>query len=272
MVPDLDDFDARIRAHNPPDITVNVNTNVDSDRFSRALSGLAGIAGRVGSALTGLLKFGAIGIAAAGAAQGVLVLGAALAPAAGIIAAFPALILGFQAALGALRLALTGVSEAFGAALTGTGEEFTGGPLPGGARCFGVLTIGAIALALVFGRLAQRARPAAVACAALVAIVGALNGWTLLSAQTAYAAARDGLFPARFAVKRQGVSTFGVTVTVVLTSLLTVYNYMAGTARVFEILVLVTTFTATVPYLLATAAQLYFLVSGQRDRVGPARP
>ncbi len=60
-------------------------------------------------------------------------------------------------------------------------------------------------------------------------------------------------------------------VTVVLASLLTVYNYMAGTARVFEILVLVTTFTATVPYLLATAAQLYFLVSGQRDRVRPAR-
>lgn len=125
VVPDLDDFDARIRAHSPPDVTVNVNTDVDSDRFSRALSGLAGIAGRVGSALTGLLKFGAIGIAAAGAAQGVLVLGAALAPAAGIIAAFPAVILGFQAALGALRLALTGVSEAFGAALTGTGEEFT---------------------------------------------------------------------------------------------------------------------------------------------------
>ncbi|MFE4652251.1 hypothetical protein [Streptomyces sp. NPDC056707] len=103
VVPDLDDFDARIRAHNPPDITVNVNTNVDSDRLSRARS-----------ALTGLLKFGAIGIAAAGAAQGVLVLGAALAPAAGIIAAFPALILGFQAALGALRLALTGVGEALG--------------------------------------------------------------------------------------------------------------------------------------------------------------
>lgn len=46
---------------------------------------------------------------------------------------------------------------------------------------------------------------------------------------------------------------------------------MTGTARVFESLVLVTTFTATVPYLFATAAQLNFLVSGQRDRVRPAR-
>ncbi|WP_432093634.1 amino acid permease [Streptomyces sp. bgisy100] len=110
-----------------------------------------------------------------------------------------------------------------------------------------------------------------VACAALVSMVGALNGWTLLSAQTPYAAARDGLFPERFATKRRGVPTFGVLVTVVLASLLTVYNYTAGTARVFEILVLVTTFTATVPYLLAAAAQLYFLISGQRDRVRPGR-
>ncbi|MEU8568512.1 amino acid permease [Streptomyces pathocidini] len=111
----------------------------------------------------------------------------------------------------------------------------------------------------------------AVACAALVSMVGALNGWTLLSAQTPYAAARDGLFPARFAEKRRGVPTFGVLVTVVLASLLTVYNYTAGTARVFEVLVLITTFTATVPYLLATAAQLYFLLSGRRDRVAPGR-
>lgn len=65
--------------------------------------------------------------------------------------------------------------------------------------------------------------------------------------------------------------TVGVGVTVLLASLLTVYNYASGTARVFETLVLVTTFTATVPYLLATAAQLYHLLSGQRDRVDRAR-
>ncbi|MER6922304.1 amino acid permease, partial [Streptomyces spiralis] len=36
----------------------------------------------------------------------------------------------------------------------------------------------------------------AVALAALVSMTGCLNGWTLLSAQTPYAAAQDGLFPA----------------------------------------------------------------------------
>ncbi|MGA4838678.1 amino acid permease [Streptomyces sp. G45] len=111
----------------------------------------------------------------------------------------------------------------------------------------------------------------AVALAALVSMVGALNGWTLLSAQTPYAAARDGLFPAAFARKKRGVPTTGVLVTVVLASLLTVYNYTAGPSGVFEVLVLVTTFTATVPYLLATAAQIYFLLSGQGARVHRSR-
>ncbi|MET8665564.1 amino acid permease [Streptomyces tendae] len=111
----------------------------------------------------------------------------------------------------------------------------------------------------------------AVALAALVSMTGCLNGWTLLSAQTPYAAARDGLFPAAFARKRRGVPTVGVGVTVVLASLLTVYNYTSGSAKVFEVLVLVTTFTATVPYLLATAAQIFHLVSGQGEKVDRAR-
>ncbi|MFJ4466099.1 amino acid permease [Streptomyces sp. NPDC089424] len=111
----------------------------------------------------------------------------------------------------------------------------------------------------------------AVALAALVSMTGCLNGWTLLSAQTPYAAAKDGLFPSAFARKRRGVPTFGVGVTVVLASLLTVYNYTAGTAKVFEVLVLVTTFTATVPYLLAAAAQLFHLASGRGERVDRRR-
>ncbi|MFF0000375.1 amino acid permease [Streptomyces avermitilis] len=111
----------------------------------------------------------------------------------------------------------------------------------------------------------------AVALAALVSMTGCLNGWTLLSAQTPYAAAQDGLFPAAFARRRRGVPTVGVGVTVVLASLLTVYNYTSGSAKVFEILVLVTTFTATVPYLLATAAQIFHLLSGRRELVDRAR-
>ncbi|MFD3804268.1 amino acid permease [Streptomyces sp. NPDC058611] len=110
-----------------------------------------------------------------------------------------------------------------------------------------------------------------VACAAVVSMVGALNGWTLLSAQTPYAAAKDGLFPEVFATRRRGVPVAGVLVTVTLASALTVYNYTAGPQGVFEVLVLVTTFTATVPYLLSAAAQIYFLLSGQSERVHRGR-
>ncbi|MFF4960361.1 amino acid permease [Streptomyces sp. NPDC001222] len=111
----------------------------------------------------------------------------------------------------------------------------------------------------------------AVALAALVSMTGCLNGWTLLSAQTPYAAAQDGLFPAAFARRRRGVPTVGVAVTVVLASLLTISTYTSGGGKVFETLVLVTTFTATVPYLLATAAQLFHLVSGRHEQVDRAR-
>ncbi|MFJ9614916.1 amino acid permease [Streptomyces noursei] len=110
-----------------------------------------------------------------------------------------------------------------------------------------------------------------IAAAAVISIIGALNGWTLMSAQSPYAAAKDGLFPAAFLTKRRGVPTFGVLAAAVLASALTVINYFLGTGGVFEILVLITTFSATVPYLLAAGAQIYFLLSGRRDKVRPAR-
>ncbi|MFF2806436.1 amino acid permease [Streptomyces sp. NPDC058000] len=110
-----------------------------------------------------------------------------------------------------------------------------------------------------------------IAAAAVISIVGALNGWTLMSAQSPYAAAKDGLFPAAFLTKRRGVPTFGVLAAAVLATALTVINYFIGSGGVFEILVLITTFSATVPYLLAAGAQIYFLLSGRRDRVRPGR-
>ncbi|MFD0270422.1 amino acid permease [Streptomyces sp. NPDC127106] len=110
-----------------------------------------------------------------------------------------------------------------------------------------------------------------VACAAVISMAGALNGWTLLSAQTPYAAAKDGLFPKAFGKKQRGVPVMGVLVTTALASALTVYNYTAGSGGVFEVLVLVTTFTATVPYLLATAAQIRFLLEGKTEQVHRGR-
>ncbi|MER7582957.1 amino acid permease [Kitasatospora sp. NPDC097691] len=111
----------------------------------------------------------------------------------------------------------------------------------------------------------------AIAVAALVSMSGALNGWTLLAAQAPYAAAEDGLFPAAFAKERRGVPVFGVVVSVALASVLTVLDFASGAKGAFDTLVLVTTFTATVPYLLSTAAQLYWLVRGATEKVDNGR-
>ncbi|WP_327698395.1 amino acid permease [Streptomyces sp. NBC_00459] len=111
----------------------------------------------------------------------------------------------------------------------------------------------------------------AIALVAVASIVGCLNGWILLAAQMPYAAARDGLFPAPFAkVGKGGVPGFGVWACAILGTVLIAFNYTAGPDTTFRVLVLITTFTGCVPYLLSAAAQLYWLARGSRDRVRPA--
>ncbi|GCB45063.1 amino acid permease [Streptomyces sp. NL15-2K] len=111
----------------------------------------------------------------------------------------------------------------------------------------------------------------AIALVAVASITGCLNGWILLAAQMPYAAARDGLFPAPFArVGKGGVPGFGVWAVAVLGTLLIALNYTAGPDTTFRVLVLITTFTGCVPYLLSAAAQLYWLAKGTREQVRPA--
>jgi APA family basic amino acid/polyamine antiporter len=111
----------------------------------------------------------------------------------------------------------------------------------------------------------------AIALVAVASITGCLNGWILLAAQMPYAAARDGLFPSPFArVGKGGVPGFGVWAVAVLGTVLIALNYTAGPDTTFRVLVLITTFTGCVPYLLSAAAQLYWLARGTRARVRPA--
>ncbi|OQD53724.1 transporter [Streptomyces phaeoluteigriseus] len=111
----------------------------------------------------------------------------------------------------------------------------------------------------------------AISLVAVASILGCLNGWILLAAQMPYAAARDGLFPRPFArVGKGGVPGFGVWAVAVLGTVLIGLNFTAGPDTTFRVLVLITTFTGCVPYLLSAAAQLYWLARGTRARVRPA--
>ncbi|HEX6359270.1 amino acid permease [Actinophytocola sp.] len=110
---------------------------------------------------------------------------------------------------------------------------------------------------------------ATVAVAAVVSGFGALVGWTLTMAEMPRAAARDGLFPARFADQSPaGVPAFGIVVSTLLASALTVVSFTSF-KQVFVTVVLLSVLTSVIPYLFAAAAQLYWLFGeGRRLRVG----
>lgn len=122
VVPNLDDFDTAIRAHRAPDIDVDVN--VDTDRAGASISRFSSVLGTLGNVAGTAARIASIGVAAGLAAQGVATLGAALAPAVGIVAALPAVALGAVAATNALKLAMSGVGDAFSAALGDDVEKF----------------------------------------------------------------------------------------------------------------------------------------------------
>lgn len=98
------------------------------------------------------------------------------------------------------------------------------------------------------------------ALVAVVSGIGCLNGWTLICAEMPMAAARDRLFPAQFAeLNAREIPVFGIVVATVLASVLTVFSYWRFQS-VFTGVVLISVFTAVVPYLYSAAAQLYWLV------------
>ncbi|MBQ1089898.1 amino acid permease [Streptomyces sp. B93] len=104
----------------------------------------------------------------------------------------------------------------------------------------------------------------AVAVAAIVSGIGALNGWTMLCAEMPYAAARDGLFPGAFAKLRgaNDVPVFGIVASTVLASLITLFSYTRF-EDVFTKIVLLSVLTAVIPYLFSAAARLYWLLRGR---------
>lgn len=90
----------------------------------------------------------------------------------------------------------------------------------------------------------------------------------MLCAEMPYAAARDGLFPGAFAKLRgeNGVPVFGIIASTVLASLITIFSYTRFD-DVFTKIVLLSVFTAVIPYLFSAAAQLYWLLVRGRESI-----
>jgi len=105
-----------------------------------------------------------------------------------------------------------------------------------------------------------------VALVAVVSGIGALNGWTLVTAEMPYAAAKDGLFAHSFTKEnRAGAPWFGIVVSTAVASALMGWSYMSDTGlEVFTYLVGLSVVTVAIPYFISACAQLTYLVSGRR--------
>jgi APA family basic amino acid/polyamine antiporter len=105
-----------------------------------------------------------------------------------------------------------------------------------------------------------------VAGTAVISGIGALNGWTLVTAEMPFAAAKDGLFLKDFAREsRQGVPWFGIVVSTAVASALMGWSYMGGTGlKVFTYLVSLSVVTVAIPYFFSACAQFSYLISGRR--------
>ncbi len=100
----------------------------------------------------------------------------------------------------------------------------------------------------------------AVAAGGAIAGVGVLNGWVLLAGRVPYAAAKDGLFPERFArLSRRGVPSFGLVVSAVLSSAVVLSNWGTGLVDLFTYLITLATMTAVVPYACVALSYLIFV-------------
>ncbi|MDQ1686595.1 MAG: basic amino acid/polyamine antiporter, family [Frankiaceae bacterium] len=107
-----------------------------------------------------------------------------------------------------------------------------------------------------------------VAAVAVISGLGALNGWTLITAEMPYAAATHDLFPRAFLRRnRQGALSFGIVVGAAVPSLLMAYSYsgLETGLTVFTYLVTLSVVTVAIPYFFAACAQLSYLVSRRRQ-------
>jgi APA family basic amino acid/polyamine antiporter len=107
-----------------------------------------------------------------------------------------------------------------------------------------------------------------VAAVAVASGIGALNGWTLVTAEVSRAAAADSLFPfprAFTRTDRNDTPWIAVLVAAILPSLLLLWSYNTSQGlKVFTYLVDLTVVTVAIPYLFSACAQLAYLVSRRR--------
>jgi APA family basic amino acid/polyamine antiporter len=105
----------------------------------------------------------------------------------------------------------------------------------------------------------------------IISGIGALNGWTMITAEMPRAAAQDGVFPEQFdRVNSRGMPAFGIVISTALASIAMLINYLGSDGQtVFTTLILMTGITAAVPYAFSAAAQIKWRVADQKKLETP---
>ncbi|NQZ12894.1 MAG: amino acid permease, partial [Algicola sp.] len=92
---------------------------------------------------------------------------------------------------------------------------------------------------------------------AVISCFGALNGWTLCVGQVPMAASKDGLFPEVFSQQtKTGTPAKGIILSTILVSILVLMNYNQSLVSQFTFVILLSTLTAVLPYLLCSVVHL----------------
>jgi APA family basic amino acid/polyamine antiporter len=100
-----------------------------------------------------------------------------------------------------------------------------------------------------------------ISAGAIIAAIGALNGWVMMQGQIPMAAARDGLLPASLGkVNKHGVPGLALVISSALVSLLVLANFRHGLVEAFQIIILIGTMTTLVPYMLCAAGLMQLMV------------
>ena len=104
-----------------------------------------------------------------------------------------------------------------------------------------------------------------IAIGASIACFGALNGWILLQGQLPMAAARDKLFPPSFKrVSKKGIPIAGLLIASVLASILVSVNYTKGLVEMFSFIIMLSTLSCLLPYLLSSLSEIALYVKKKK--------
>lgn len=100
-----------------------------------------------------------------------------------------------------------------------------------------------------------------VAGGAVIATMGALNGWILIQGQIPMAAAHDKLFPKIFGkTNKNNAPVMGIIISSILVSILIMLNYSKSLVDAFTYMMKLSTLSVLVPYLFSTASLALILL------------